>query len=394
MFESLLFTMGTLLLGWLAFGAIYQFIGAFAGLFYKNETVGANLLDPSLPMIRVFIPAYREDAIILNTVRQVMVSNYSNKQFEVLVIADGLRADTVKSLHNAGAKVLEVQFEKSTKSKALNSALNIPLERHYDIAVVLDADNAPSPDFFMRVAMRFNKGTKALQGRRVHKPSDATLALLDAASEDANNHILCRGARALGFSARLAGSGMAFEYDLFATAMADIDAIGGFDKALEGTLIRQGICIEYDELAIVFDEKVSNASAFSRQRGRWIAAQFHYCSQFLPQATKALFLHGNLDFFVKALQMALPPRLLAPGILAIGAVVSGMAGSSLAFWWLFFFLLNMLVFALALPFWIFQKQYWKVWMNIPRVFFAALWALFQIPKARRVFMVTPKTGTH
>ncbi len=185
---------------------------------------------------------------------------------------------------------------------------------------------------------------------------------------------------------------MAFDYSLFSTAMANIDAIGGFDKALEGTLIQQGICIEYDELAIVFDEKVGSTAAFSRQRGRWIAAQFHYCSQFLPRAVKALVLQGNIDFFVKALQMALPPRLIAPGVLAFGVIVSAIAGSELTFWWLFFFLLNLLVFTLALPGWVFQKQYWKVWMNIPRVFFAALWALIQIPKARRVFIVTPKTG--
>jgi cellulose synthase/poly-beta-1,6-N-acetylglucosamine synthase-like glycosyltransferase len=296
----------------------------------------------------------------------------------------------VENLRTLGAHVLEVQFPKSTKSKALNAALAATAHQPCDIAVVLDADNATAPDFLLRTARHFLQGTQALQGRRAHKPSQSALALLDAASEEANNHILCRGARALGFSARLAGSGMAFEYGLFSATMSNIDALGGFDKALEGALVQQGVCIEYDEQAVVFDEKVSQSGDFSRQRGRWIAAQFRYCRQFLPAAAWALVRHGNVDFFHKALQMALPPRLLSPGLLAVGTLVSGLLESPAAPIWTLALVLNVAAFALALPGWLFQKQHLAVWLHLPKAFLASLTALLHVPQANRTFIVTPK----
>lgn len=391
MFISLLLVALLLLLGWLAFGAIYQFTGAVSGWFYSKKQLAEVPSDEVLPTIRVFIPAYREDVVIGHTVRQVMASAYPTDRFEVLVIADGLRPATVENLRALGTHVLEVQFPKSTKSKALNAALAATADQPCDIAVVLDADNATAPDFLLRTARHFMQGTQALQGRRAHKPSESALALLDAASEEANNHILCRGARALGFSARLAGSGMAFEYGLFSATMAKIDAVGGFDKALEGTLVQQGVCIEYDEQAIVFDEKVSRSADFSRQRGRWIAAQFRYCRQFLPVATWGLIRYGNIDFFHKSLQMMLPPRLLAPGLLAVGTLVSGLLESPTTRFWAVALVLNVAAFALALPKWVFQRRHLGVWLHLPTAFGASLRALLQIPQANRVFMVTPKS---
>lgn len=390
MLISLFLVASLLLLGWLLFGALYQWIGAVAGLFYQKSCLVAGMSSEPLPTIRVLIPAYREDVVIGHTVRQVIASAYPGDRFEVLVIADGLRPETIKNLRTTGAQVLEVQFPKSTKSKALNAALTATAHQPCDIAVVLDADNAPARDFLLRTARHFLQGTRALQGRRAHKPSQSALALLDAASEDANNHILCRGARAMGLSARLAGSGMAFEYGLFADTMASIDALGGFDKALEGALVQQGVRIEYDEQAIVFDEKVSRSGDFSRQRGRWIAAQFRYGRQFLPAATGALLRRGNLDFFYKALQMMLPPRLLAPGLLAVGTLVNGLLESPTTGIWAVALILNIAAFALALPGWLFQKQHLAVWLHLPTAFWASLTALFHIPQANRAFIVTPK----
>lgn len=382
-----------LLLLWLAFGAVYQLIGAVAGYFYNDKPLEAIPLceTDALPSIRVFVPAYKEDAVIGDTVRRLMASTYPSSKMEACVIADGLRPETVAHLEAMGAKVMEVRFKKSTKSKALNAALGAFQSAPCDVAVVLDADNAPAPDFLYRVACRFKSGAKAIQGRRAPKPAPTPLALLDAASEDTNNHILCRGAQALGLSARLAGSGMAFDYALFAQTMSTIEAVGGFDKALEGALVAHGIRIEYDEMALVFDEKVAHSGAFARQRGRWIAAQFRYCRTFLPLAILHCCKGGHLDFLHKALQMALPPRLLAPGLLALGTLASLVLDSSLTQLWAIALAMNLAALALALPRWMFQKQYRFVWWHLPGTFYAALKALTYIPQATRVFIVTPKT---
>ena len=77
------------------------------------------------------------------------------------------------------------------------------------------------------------------------KNLDTPLARLDALSEAVNNHVFRRGHAALGLSAALIGSGMAFDYALFAELMAQAEAVGGFDKELELTLTRRGIRIAY-----------------------------------------------------------------------------------------------------------------------------------------------------
>jgi cellulose synthase/poly-beta-1,6-N-acetylglucosamine synthase-like glycosyltransferase len=49
-------------------------------------------------------------------------------------------------------KLIEVSFDKSTKSKALNKAM-ATLDQD-DIAVVLDADNVMAPDFLAKINAR------------------------------------------------------------------------------------------------------------------------------------------------------------------------------------------------------------------------------------------------
>lgn len=396
MFTALLFSASLLILAWLTFGAAFQFVGAIAGYFYRNAAPEMRGIADAAPVIRIFIPAFREDAIIENTVRETLLSDYPPARFEVVVIADGLRPETIARLQQMDARVLEVQFNQSTKAKALNSAIQT-LEKeenghglHPQVAIVLDADNVPARDFLKRIAAHFSAGTKAIQGRRVAKNMDTPFAMLDAASEDVNNHILCRGARVFGWSARLAGSGMAFGYGLFAETMRAIDAVGGFDKALEGHLTRRGICIEYDQKALVFDEKVSRPDAFSRQRSRWIVAQFQHFRQFFPEALRLLLHNGNFDFFQKTVQMALPPRLLSPGFLLAGTVFHTFFHTGQSWFWGFALAMNLSAFALALPAYLFEKRNLRVWLHLPRVFFATLYALTGLRKAGKVFVVTPK----
>jgi cellulose synthase/poly-beta-1,6-N-acetylglucosamine synthase-like glycosyltransferase len=286
-------------------------------------------------------------------------------------------------------KVIEVAFEKSTKSKAINKALNILRGWSYDIAVVLDADNTMEKDFLSHINDHFEAGTKAMQGRRMAKNEQTGFALLDAASEDVNNHILCEGHRALGLSARLAGSGMAFDYRLFKKVMASVDAIGGFDKEMELRLTRMGIDIEYDKNAIIYDEKVSQSVQFSKQRSRWLAAQYTYARTFLLSGFLNFLFKGNIDFFNKTLQMTLPPRLILPFALCIGALVNLGLSTDLSALWLSALVINIVSFLVAMPRYCFDVKNVKMWLNVPLAFGATLIALTHIREASRRFIHTP-----
>jgi cellulose synthase/poly-beta-1,6-N-acetylglucosamine synthase-like glycosyltransferase len=380
------FLLNGLFLAYLAWGAVYQFIFSAFGVFYKNNAVREA---KRMRKIAVFIPAYKEDGVIVETVQNALSQQYPQALYHIIVIADSLQKKTLSKLKHLPIQVIEVAFDKSTKSKAINKALQILRGWSYDIAIVLDADNTMKPDFLSRINDHFEAGTKAIQGRRMAKNEQTGFALLDAASEDINNHILCKGHRQLGLSARLAGSGMAFDYRLFKKVMAEIDAIGGFDKEMELRLTRQGITVEYDENAVVFDEKVSQSTQFSRQRSRWLAAQYNYARTFLGSGIVQFLLKGNVDFFNKTLQMTLPPRLILPFALFFGTVVNAFCKTDMTFIWLAAFGFNVCSFLMAMPKYCFDVKNIKMWLNVPLAFGATLIALTRIREASQRFIHTP-----
>lgn len=374
-----------LLLAYLGWAVIYQLSYAIAGHFFKKEK---GQSDGKFRRFAVLVPAYREDTVLLETVKSVLRLNYPEHLFEVVPIADQIWGSTIQQIQRLGVTPLEVKFEKSTKSKSINAALT-HIGDDFDAVVVLDADNHPNPDFLLRMNEVLGKGFKAIQGRRVEKHWAEGFTMLDGVAEAVNNHLLCSGHRSFGLSARLAGSGMAFDFQTFKQVMADIDAIGGFDKELELRLTQQGIRIAYAPDAVVLDEKVDNPATFARQRGRWLAAQYRYGRRFAGMALKALVTKGQFDFFNKTLQMALPPRVVLPGILAIGALVSTLLHWNSAPVWQLLLAGNLLSFALAIP-----KAYWNLQflqslLKLPIAFLSTLKALTLMRLAAKQFLHTP-----
>lgn len=383
----ILYLAGALLLAYLAWGVLYQLFYALAGLGWKAPDWPSAARQRK---ILVLIPAYREDAVIVNTARVATQQNYPSASFEVIVIADSLQPETLAALRDIPVRVEEVHFDKSTKSKSLNACLDRLPEDAYKITVLLDGDNLMEPDFLQRVNAAFATGVRVLQGRRVAKNSDTTMAVLDGLSEDVNNHILCAGHARLGLSARLAGSGMAFETTLFRETMRQVDAIGGFDKELELRLTRAGERVFYDPKSMVLDEKVRKGDHFARQRSRWIAAQFHYAAEFFPAALTGWLRKGNFDHLNKASQMLLPPRLLTPGILGMGTVLWAVVGWwGLAAGWLLVLVLNLTTFLVAMPAYAWQSPYRDALLRVPLAFWHALRSLIGLRKANQQFIHTP-----
>ncbi len=383
----LLFTiLNVILIAYLAWGVLYQFIFSAAGRFFKNKTLHKTTRSRR---IAVFIPSYQEDAVILSSAKAALTQNYPTNDYQVIVIADKLKAETISELKSMPIQVVEVSFEKSTKAKALNMALKTIDASKFDIAVILDADNVMKTDFLSRVNARFEENIVVLQGRRAAKNGQTGVALLDAASEDINNHILCNGHSVLGLSVRLAGSGMAFDYKLFETIMPQIEAIGGFDKEIELRLTRLGIALNYDSEAIVYDEKVGHTKQFSKQRSRWIAAQFRYAKLFIPSAFMRFILRGQFDHFNKAIQMALPPRLILPFALMIMTLLNVIFQNKAMFLIAFSALIvNVLSFVLAMPKHYFTVENRAMWLAIPRTLGATFIALTNLREASRRFIHT------
>ena len=138
-------------------------------------------------------------------------------------------------------------------------------------------------------------GQPSLQAHRVAKKMNNNMAFLDAVSEEINNSIFRLGHSKLGFSAALIGSGMAFEFDLLKEELLKINAVGGFDRALELTMFKLNKKIGYIDDLLVLDEKIQSYDDFSNQRRRWTSAHIHYFMEFVTVLPSQL-LKGNKDF--------------------------------------------------------------------------------------------------
>ncbi len=379
-----------LILAFLALSTLYIFVFACAGLFYRQPVYLPRTIYRK---IAVLIPGYKEDDVIMEVAREALLQDYPKEHYDIVIIADSFQPETLAHLRELPIKVVEVKFDKSTKSKALNKAMEV-LTGVYDIAVVLDADNVMANDFLTKINACFEKDFMAVQGHRTAKNTNTSLAILDAVSEEINNHIFRKGHRVLGLSSAIIGSGMAFRYGFFKELMSEVKAVGGFDKEIELKLLKDGYKIEYLNDALVFDEKVQKAEVFSNQRRRWLSAQLHYFRKDFLNASKHLVLKGNADYFDKAVQFIQPPRILLLGAVflfgAVFVVLNFILGicSCYSMLWGIVVILCVLSFLFSIPGALYSRETVRALASLPKGMILMMGSLLKIKGANKNFIHT------
>jgi cellulose synthase/poly-beta-1,6-N-acetylglucosamine synthase-like glycosyltransferase len=376
-----------LFLIYFGFSAFYLLFFAIASFFYKRED---DIKDDELRKFLILIPAYKEDKVILNTTKEALQQDYPPKLFDIYVIADSFKPETIKELQNEErVRCIEVSFKHSTKARSINKALEV-INEDYDGVIILDADNLMDDDFIKKVNKAMSNGEKAIQGHRVAKNLDSTFAILDAISEEINNTIFRKGHVAIGISSALIGSGMAFDFKLYKSIMEDIDTYADEDKELEIKLLMKWNKISYLNNAYVLDEKVSNSQVFVKQRSRWISSQIFYARTFFLKSVYELFAHSNIDFFDKMLQMMLVPRIILLGITFIVSFLSFFISNEFFFFlWLAVFLTCVLALVISVPKKFYNKQTGIAILSLPYGFFMMGLAIFKIKLGHKRLSPTP-----
>jgi len=342
----------------------------------------------------VLLPAYKEDSVILTAAREAEKHVSEFAELHVLVIADGLQEYTLQALKEQGTNVMEVHFQNSTKTKAINAALS-RLDEQTDYVLILDADNILAEGAVDELLQVAGENNRVVQGHRTAKNKDTGFAILDAISEEVNNHIFRKGHRMLGLSAALIGSGFIAEFNLFKKLMGSIDAVGGFDKELELLLFKNRIKIAYAEDAIIYDEKVQHAGGFYHQRRRWASAQVIYLIRNWHHSFLQLLKYANFDYFDKVLQFALPPRILSAGIPVFIFLFNllllqfGLATSSYLLYWGGVIFITSMAVVLAVPLKMWNTEIWKGLKTLPAGFYFMSKAFLTIRGANRKFIHTP-----
>ena len=332
----------------IAGSVIYVVFFAIISLFYdKEDHIAAHAAALSNKQCRFLIlyPAYKEDRVIINAVENFLLQDYPTTHYTVAVISDHMQPETNDYLRKLPITLLEPVFEKSSKAKAMQYAIN-EVKGDFDQVVVLDADNVVRPDFLSQLNILCTI-YDAIQCHRCAKNADNDVAVLDGASEEINNTIFRKAHNRLGLSSALIGSGMCFKYNLFKKNVFQLSTAGE-DREMEALLLHQEVFIKYAPEIHVFDEKVSNQDNFQRQRMRWMTAQVQSLLSNLPKIPGAI-VHGKINFVDKTIQQALIPRSILIVLLAgISIFMTIFMPTWCEKWWVLFALMAVSLF-IALP---------------------------------------------
>ncbi|MDD2498316.1 MAG: glycosyltransferase family 2 protein, partial [Desulfitobacteriaceae bacterium] len=363
MIERIILILDFVFFLWIFLGVVYLLLFALYTQKKKpNPYPQARIQHPIL----VLFPAYKEDKVIVESVRSFLQQDYPAALYQVTVISDGMKEETNDYLRAFPVTVLNARFEKSSKAAALNLAMETHQGQAYDIVAILDADNIAAPDFLQKINDAFDFGIQAIQVHRVSKEVTTDVSVLDRTSEEINNSIFREGHVRAGLSSALIGSGMAFDYDWFARHIPRVTSAGE-DKELELLLLKDNVYVDYLSDVYVYDEKISSATAFYRQRRRWIAAQFDLLGKGVRYLPQAIFT-GNLDYCDKIYQWLLPPRIVLAGFTFLVGVAWIIFDWTLSLkWWMTFFLL-LCALSLAMPDKLYDASFKKALRKLPVLF--------------------------
>lgn len=382
----------------LALCVCYLLFYAVASKFYQPRKYSESRL---LRRFLVLFPAYKEDRVIVSTINSFLEQEYPKEKYDVLVISDGMQASTNETLSTLPIRLQIATYSNSSKAKALTLAMDVTADETYDAVVIMDADNVTTPNFLAEINRAFDSGLKAVQAHRTGKNMNTDIAILDAISEEINNGFFRSGHNAVGLSAGLAGSGMAFDAEWFRSNVKHLQTAGE-DKELEALLLKQRIHTEYLEQLPVYDEKTQKKEGIKNQRKRWIAAQYGALRASLPDFPKAL-LQGNFDYCDKILQWMLPPRLIQlAGVFGftflftvVGIVMSLQSGGNewvIGIKWWILSLTQVVAMIVPVPAKLLNRKLGKAILQIPALALAMIGNLFKLKGANKEFIHTEHHG--
>lgn len=389
----ILFSIYTAFLVYVAVTVLYIAVFSVAGRIGRADDVAEPVSPKIFRKIGVLIPAYKEDAVIVESVQANLRQTYPADRYDLIVIADSLQRQTLTRLATLPVRVIEVSFDVSTVTKAITTALARIDENEYDILAVADADNLLAPDFLSRVNVAFEQGWRAVQGHRIAKNMNTSVAVLDAISEEINNHIFRKGTRALGLSSPVIGSGMAMDATLMRTCLTNLKTMGGYDKELEMNVVLSGNTIGYLEQAYVYDEKVAQRAVFEHQRTRWIAAQWQFLRLNFRRGVIEL-LAGRSEVVLGLFRAVILPRVMLLGLLGI-CTIGGLLSQDTLLWALPLVTLVVLWLSLfmAVPRYLWQRITLRELLLIPVMMLSFGRAMLNMRRAFRSFMHTPHSSS-
>jgi glycosyltransferase involved in cell wall biosynthesis len=326
----------------------------------------------------VLIPSYKSGRSLEMTVKSILGQSYSQRSFDVTVIADNEDEMTLFHLAQQPITLLTPNFEKSSRTKSLQLAINnLPQFKIYDVAVILEAGDVVETEFLEQINDAYESaGTKAIQAHKLSLNRDTTSARLSAIFEEINNSIFRRGHISIGLPAAMASSGMVFDFNWFKEHILAAKITWG-EKELEALLAHQHIYVDYFDKIYVYNEKARQAEEFNRQHRNWMITQaktFFRNVRYLPAAI----MNRHYDLIDKLLQWMLMPRMMMMALITIMCIVIPFIYMTAALKWWALFAIVVFIFALATPNYLVDEKWDSTFFKLPFVLFSSVLEKFKL----------------
>jgi 1,2-diacylglycerol 3-beta-glucosyltransferase len=262
----------------------------------------------------VLVPAHDEEAVIKACVSSLVAQDYPADQREIIVIADNCTDATADRAREAGAIVWERDdAEHPGKGQAIAWAVERLLHErpNAEAVAMVDADCLASPNLLATFDLTLRGGALAVQvAYDVANPEASPSAALRWAGFALMHRVRPRGRRALGLSADLFGSGMAFRTALLrAHPWTSFSITEDAEYHLE--LVRGGIRVAYSDEANVRSPMPTSFSEAREQQLRWESGNASLIRRTSRELIKAGARRGDIHLVHAGLeQLALPQTAL------------------------------------------------------------------------------------
>ena len=313
----------------LAIPVVYLFIYALASLKkYKNPYPPANKSHRFLVLFVVL----RNGKEVIESINHFLDTQiYPREKYDIAVAATQLPEDDLVALLQMPVNIVVPDKEYCTKIYAIQQVMERYSPQEYDAITIFNSDNKVVPNALQLFNNAYYSGCDAIQAHRMTENLTSSVAVLSAASEEINNHLFRKAHTTLGFSSALIGSGMMFDFEMFHRLTPRLT---GSDqtKAMEMELLRENIYTEYMEEVVCYCKKTEDTSGYSKERQRWLKAQY---KSFLIAITQFpfAFLQGKWDLCEKLFQWLMPSRLLLIAYIVLCALDMTMLDWTLCLKW-------------------------------------------------------------
>ena len=357
----------------LAIPVVYLFIYALASLKkYKNPYPPANKYHRFLVLFVVL----RNGKEVIESINHFLDTQiYPREKYDIAVAATQLPEDDLVALLQMPVNIVVPDKEYCTKIYAIQQVMERYSPQEYDAITIFNSDNKVVPNALQLFNNAYYSGCDAIQAHRMTENLTSSVAVLSAASEEINNHLFRKAHTTLGFSSALIGSGMMFDFEMFHRLTPRLTG-SDLTKAMEMELLRENIYTEYMEEVVCYCKKTEDTSGYSKERQRWLKAQY---KSFLIAITQFpfAFLQGKWDLCEKLFQWLMPSRLLLIAYIVLCALAMTMLDWTLCLKWYVLLGILFLSYLLALPEGEINHRFRKAFWTLPLLIFTSAFSHFK-----------------